>query len=394
MGSWWLWCLVFGTFNLPVAGFLAAVPFGKRLNKALKEKSPDGSASDATSYSRVTGALGAVVLTAFFWAIGNVVLDLALTNVGELSPLLSAVGPFFLVGSALFLPYAFNQLKTLFPWTANAAVAMTQMNQGAALAAASAPPPWVGPAPARLVVANLSSIGDAELATAIAAIQVQVDRDFKAEWGLTTLLSAQRTTLTGPQVRLDAVNEAIIYLGDMAQDPSTGVDGLLGHHAATNDGASFGFVFLDACAARGEAWSVILSHEVLELLADPQAVARVVGPDPKHPGAPQVSFEFEICDPTDSDSYPIGTVRVANFVTQRYFGRPGRSGSTNCRGLPLAPFSARPGGYAQYHDGVGLQILDGDMVTAGQLGARAMMGAGRRNARRANATSPALQQRG
>lgn len=388
MSRWWLWCLVFGTFNLPIAGFLAAVPFGKRLNDLLKEKGPDGSATAATSYSRVTGALGAIVVTSFFWAIGNVVLSLALSDVSQVKPLLDAVGVFFLIGSALFLPYAFNQLKTLFPWSANAAVTMAQINAGAALHPVTAAIP-AGPAPARLVIGNLSSVTDAALNAAITAIRIQISRDFQPEWGVSTTLAAERMNSAQSPVRLDAARDAVIYLGNQAQDPSSGVDGLLGHHAVNHPGVPYGFVFLDACAEGGQDWSVILSHEVLELLADPQASARIVGPDPQNSGAPDVAFELEVCDATEADCYTIGSVRVSNFVTQRYFGRTGPSTVTNFCGLPLAPFSARRGGYAQYHDSVGVQILDGDHVSAGQLAARAMMGAGRRNARRAAATAPA-----
>jgi len=380
----WLWWLVFLTFNLPIAGFLVTVPFGKRLNQVLKEKAPDGTAGDATSYSRVTGALGAVVLTSFYWAIGNASLSLALSDVTKVKPLMDAVSPFFLIGSALFLPYAFNQLKSIFPWTANAAVAMAQLNQGAAIAPISVELP-IGPAPARLIVANLSNISQDVLKPAIAAIQLQIDTEFKPEWGVTTSLSCQQFTLAGPQIQLNAT-DAIIYLGNQAQDPngnSDDVQGLLGHHAVNYPGVPYGFVFLDACETRGADWSVILSHEVLELLIDPQLVGRVSGPDPKIPGAPDVLFEFEICDPTDGDSYQLANVNVANFITRRYFGGQGHWPSTNRLGYPLAPFSARPGGYAQYHDGTGIQTLNGNAVAAGQFAARTMMGAGRRNARRA-----------
>ncbi|MDB0573872.1 hypothetical protein LBW59_24320 [Ralstonia solanacearum] len=393
MSPWWLWCLVFATFNLPTVGFLAAVPFGMRLNDMLKEKAPDGSATDATSYSRVSGALGAIMVTSFFWATGNMVLGLTLRgDVSEVKSLLDAVSVFFLIGSALFLPYAFNQLKTLFPWGANAAAAIAQANAGAALA-----PPLAlqsgGCAPTRLVIGNLSSVSDGALSAALAAIQIQINRDFQPEWGATTILASQRMKSPQSPVQIDAAQDAIIYLGDKAQDPSDGIDGLFGHHALTNPGVPFGFVFLDACAQRNLDWSVILSHEILELLADPNAITRVVGPDPKNPRAPDVSFELEVCDATEMDCYSVGTVKVSNFVTQRYFGRNGRSAATNICRLPLAPFSARPGGYAQYHDSDGgIQILDGNHVSQGQLGARAMMGKGRRNARRAAATAPAEKQ--
>jgi hypothetical protein len=134
MNQSWVAALAFVTFNLPVAVFLVTVPFSASLSDALKEKAPDGSATDATSYSRVTGALGAIVVTSFFWATGNVVLNLALGDKpGDIASLLKAVGVFFLIGSALFLPYAFNQLKTIFPLGANTAATLAQADAGAAL---------------------------------------------------------------------------------------------------------------------------------------------------------------------------------------------------------------------------------------------------------------------
>lgn len=377
---WWLCWLAFLPFNLTVAVFLVTVPFGKRLNDMLKEKAPDGSATDATSYSRVTGAIGAIVVTSFFWATGNVVLYLALSNqVPAVKVLLNGVSLFFLIGSALFLPYAFNQLKTLFPWGANAAVALAQANAGMAT---TLPSPLLAgsAAPARLVIGNLSNIPQATLGPVLTAIQTQINRDFQREWGVTTILVAQQ--MTAP-VKLDAEQDAVIYLGNSAQDPITGVDGLFGYHSNTNPGVPYGFVFLDVCGMRNQPWSVTLSHEVMELLADPQACTRVVGPDPTTVGAPNVAFELEVCDATEMDSYSIGNVKVSNFVTQRYFGRNGPSASTNFCGLPLAAFGVRPGGYAQYHDSNGVQISEGPDVSQAQLGARTLMGQGRRNTRRA-----------
>lgn len=134
MGREWIWWLAFTVFNAPIAAFLTSIPFGKRLDKVLKGKAPDSSASDATSYSSIVGAIGAIVLVSFFWVLGNLVLSLVPEDITKVKPLLGTMNPFFLIGSALFLPYAFNQLKTLFPWGANASVAMAQISQNAALA--------------------------------------------------------------------------------------------------------------------------------------------------------------------------------------------------------------------------------------------------------------------
>ena len=50
---------------------------------------------------------------------------------------------------------------------------------------------------------------------------------------------------------------------------------------AVYGGTPYGFVYLDICARYGENWTTTLSHEVLELLADPNAAMTVAGPRPK-----------------------------------------------------------------------------------------------------------------
>lgn len=67
-----------------------------------------------TSYSRVSGMIGAIVLATFFWAVGNVILYKAFADPSKISEFLSSIGTFFLGGASLFLPYAFNQLKEAF----------------------------------------------------------------------------------------------------------------------------------------------------------------------------------------------------------------------------------------------------------------------------------------
>jgi hypothetical protein len=102
-------------FNAPVFLVAFRVPITRKLCESLRSKGPPGSPVDSTSYSRVTGMFGAVVLTAFFWALGNVVVWMALSDKPEtIGTLLANVQWFFLAGSALFLPYAFNQLSSIY----------------------------------------------------------------------------------------------------------------------------------------------------------------------------------------------------------------------------------------------------------------------------------------
>lgn len=64
--------------------------------------------------------------------------------------------------------------------------------------------------------------------------------------------------------------------------------------------------------------SVLLSHEVLEMLADPTARSR------------------EVCDPVAADAYRVGRVMVSDFVTPRWFVYHGRGPWDQMRRLTRA----------------------------------------------------------
>ncbi len=373
-------------FNLPILVLLISLPLLANLKQALMEKSPIGGAGDTTSYSRIAGLVGAAVMTCFFWAIGNVVLLKAFTAVGEIKPVVDGSGRLFMVGAALFLPYAFNQIKSAF---------------GAAGVAAAAAP--VAPAPVAapgaptltLAIANLSSaIDDTAFAAAVAAIAVQVGRDFQPEWGMGAALNPTRLSLSGGKANVDAAADAVIYVGDSASDPTTGASGAYGYHSENYGQTPYAFVYLDVCRQYGEAWSATLSHEVLELLADPTTVLTASGPVPggaaPAAGSPAqtVAYDLEVCDPTQGDTYAINGVQVSNFVTKAFFAMVGGpSTATNHLGLALDPFGVRPGGYLQYEDSGGSHQLDGPRVDAKRLAARAVLAGYRRNARRADLCS-------
>lgn len=70
--------------------------------------------ADVTSYSRVAGFVGATVIATFFWALGNIILYKAFVAPSDIRDLLSSLVTYFLSGASLFLPYAFNQLKSAF----------------------------------------------------------------------------------------------------------------------------------------------------------------------------------------------------------------------------------------------------------------------------------------
>ncbi len=373
-------------FNLPVIVLVVRLPLLVDLGRALKDKDPVGGPTDTTSYSRVTGLVGAVILTAFFWALGNIAIFKAFTQVSDIQAIVNGVGPLFVAGAAMFLPYAFNQVKSAF---GAAGAASAGAIAAPRTTAPSTPLPAAVPAGLNLVVANLStSIDDATFSAAVAAIGLQVSRDFQPQWGSGGVLTAQRLALGGAKANIDGAADAIIYVGDSSSDPTTGVSGAFGYHSTNFGQLPYAFVYLDVCAQYGEVWTCTLSHETLELLADPAAVLTVAGPAPASAGAPgqTVSYDLEVCDPTQGDSYAVNGVTVSNFVTKAYFGMPGGSSATNYLALALSPLGVRPGGYFQYEDSTGAHPVNGPKVDAARLAARAILAGYRRNARRAEAT--------
>jgi len=65
---------------------------------------------------------------------------------------------------------------------------------------------------------------------------------------------------------------------------------------------------------------VTLSHEALELIADPEANILVMGrhPDPSQKNR-SVFHWYEMCDAVQAQAYEIDDVEVSNFVLPLYF---------------------------------------------------------------------------
>lgn len=99
-------------FNVPVLltyWRLRSVP----LEEFVQEKDAAGRKTGGISYSRVTGLIGAVVVASLFWMMSNISIAVAILNPGDLANILTGTTKLFFVGAALFVPYAFNQIKTL-----------------------------------------------------------------------------------------------------------------------------------------------------------------------------------------------------------------------------------------------------------------------------------------
>jgi hypothetical protein len=237
----------------------------------------------------------------------------------------------------------------------------------------------------RLTIANVSTqVSQAHFDAVVAAIQKQVTNDFQPEWGKHAALKAIALSLDRRKAPVQDDADAILYLGDSSEDPTLGVEGAEGYHCTNHKRIPYGFVYLDICKAEDTPWTVALSHEVLELLGDPDVLLTVCGTAPKGARAKTVYYDLEVCDPTEGDVYRINDVQVSNFVGRRYFGFSGGSGKTNHLGLPLRSLGVRPGGYLQYEEGSRAHVIWGRSVTDAVKAAKKKTRKVRRNGRRSH----------
>lgn len=188
-------------------------------------------------------------------------------------------------------------------------------------------------------------IKDAELKKVVKALNVQVERDFVPYWGM----PAEIRIGSGPaESELpDYQDAAVIYL-----QKEVDVAGAVGYHDRTNKGIPFGVVFTDIAEQLGEPWSVTLSHEVLETIADPQVNLLCMGPHPTEPSR-DVFHWFEMCDAVQADVYAIDKVQVSNFLLPVYFTPEREEGAANdFLEKGLVSFKVRAGGYIGFFDPV------------------------------------------
>lgn len=193
-----------------------------------------------------------------------------------------------------------------------------------------------------------SHVPDAELQRVIRAINRQIESDFAPYWGMPATVRLEGSIAKRPRpvnTTADMRGDAVIYVW-YEIDP----DEALGYHSRNYRNVPFGVVFVEMSKKLDEPYSVTLSHEVLETIADPYANLYVSGPHPGD-GRHKVLYSYEVCDPVQTQTYDIDGVKSSNFVLPSYFC-PLVAGARNDflgEGL-LPPFGVAEGGYVNYFD--------------------------------------------
>lgn len=193
----------------------------------------------------------------------------------------------------------------------------------------------------------------------IAALQIQVSRDFAPAWGIDAKL-----TLAPPKQKTPTPGLWSIGFFDNADQA-----GALGYHDITAEGLPLGKVFVKTTLDAGDLVSVTASHECLEMLADPDINLTAEYDDPS--GAPAKFYAYEVCDACEDDSLGYGIaiggaqiIHVSDFVLPAYFETFRKAGPFDFNRHLSAPFQILPGGYMGVLDlanlGAGWQQVTAD----------------------------------
>jgi hypothetical protein len=169
----------------------------------------------------------------------------------------------------------------------------------------------------RVAVINSSTVlSDAQIQAAIAALQTQVHRDFAPAWGI----DADLTFV--PKGGTPAAGAWWLTVLDDSDQA-----GALGYHETTNEGLPLGKVFAKTAAQDGVAWTATASHELLEMLADPEINLTVFVQPTSNTGT---LYAYEVCDACEADQYgySIGATLVSDFVYPAWFESSRAAGST------------------------------------------------------------------
>lgn len=99
--------------------------------------------------------------------------------------------------------------------------------------------------------------------------------------------------------------------------------------------------------------SVVLSHEIVEMLVDSTGLMTIQGPtlDPNAPPGTTVNYVAEVCDVCEGGTYQINRVNVSDFVVPAYYDMDGaRDGGYSFTGALSAPRQVRTGGYITWRE--------------------------------------------
>jgi hypothetical protein len=185
------------------------------------------------------------------------------------------------------------------------------------------------------VINESTVLADTDVAPVVAALQKQVTNDFGPVWGTAAQLSVVPKGSQPP-----SGSWWLVLLDDSDQANA------LGYHDLTSEGLPIGKVFAASDLKAGTSWTVTASHELLEMLGDPNINLTVFVENSNTAG---VIYAYEVCDACEDDSlgYQIDNVLLSDFVYPSWFESFRTEGSTQFDRMNKMqnPFQLLTGGY-------------------------------------------------
>jgi hypothetical protein len=185
------------------------------------------------------------------------------------------------------------------------------------------------------VINESTVLPDSDVTAVVTALQKQVTEDFYPVWGTNADL---RMVAKGA---LPATGSWWLVLLDDSDQANA-----LGYHDLTTEGLPIGKVFAGSDLKAGTAWTVTASHELLEMLGDPNINLTVFAQNTNTAG---ILYAYEVCDACEDDSlgYKIENILVSDFVYPAWFESFRTEGSTQFDRMNKMhnPFELLAGGY-------------------------------------------------
>lgn len=175
-----------------------------------------------------------------------------------------------------------------------------------------------------------------ELGRAMRALARQVRDHFAPAWGI----GAELEIL--PRGRTSRIRREAWVLVILDDDESADADGW---HDLSPHGQPMGKVLAKEAIADSREWTSTASHELLEMLADPDISLGSAATVEGHAR----QYAYEVCDAVQANAcrYEVGGVHVSDFVYPAWFeGFRTRSTRFDQLGKCKRPLHLLPGGYA------------------------------------------------
>jgi hypothetical protein len=185
-----------------------------------------------------------------------------------------------------------------------------------------------------IAITNASTcLTDVQVSAAIPALQQQVSLDFRGYWDVDCQLKFLSKDEPLPEGWWQI---------SVTDNPDQA--GALGYHELSSRGTPLGKVFAGLDLQSGGSWTVTLSHELLEMLADPWINWCAQGSDGK-------IYALEVCDAVEADKlgYEIDGVLVSDFITPCWF-EPTQADRVDFKRRIAKPLELASGGYISVLD--------------------------------------------